>query len=536
MRLLKVEVREVRREFELPREFLALLARHLRVERPDVLTGNVHDLLELRGLARAVGHDEHSLLKRRLEHLLGIGKATFRGGSEASLVALLEGAERDDDAGELAVLHVVLRGLAVEVECHRRAEREKARRRRRAHPKVHERAVQGLEVDDAALLAEDRHAALELPCGNVVHGQGRCLAPELGDGDALAGHDVALAFCVLLLDRDTAEVEVQVEVPLAAANLARRFCLLRITKEVIIGRLLSVVEVEVEVAAPSVTTFKRGGTCVGGVVTKSTALAQHSGDVGLLHREQGPVGRGRVLGHLREGTAEFRTTHRFHTALDVLRLTKRIGETGLKALNGIVQSVVLGHSKRESVLPGGLEPLNLLRNVAENKGVLERQVGVVGLHKRLRDALDVALEQVREAHAGSVVGAHVGRHGEVDLAVLPRNVRESGPALGLVENRSVLLRDLQVAALNGKVEEQEGVADEVHGDLGVVALLEIGNESLAVDLAALEDLENLCVALLDQGELNAHLRDVEHLLDNLAIAANVPHGVATSADKVDGLI
>ena len=95
------------------------------------------------------------------------------------------------------------------------------------------------------------------------------------------------------------------------------------------------------------------------------------------------------------------------------------------------------------------------------------------------------------------------------ITLLESLLSETLPHIRFVEFLGHIKRDGQVTAFDSQIEAGGGILHEVKGDFRVPLLLQIRNDALPNQIGVSDDLQNLVVVLLDQGELETVLSRVD---------------------------
>mmetsp|Transcript_148001 Transcript_148001/g.258644 ORF Transcript_148001/g.258644 Transcript_148001/m.258644 type:complete len:448 (-) Transcript_148001:1600-2943(-) len=213
---------------------------------------------------------------------------------------------------------------------------------------------------------------------------------------------------------------------------------------------------------------------------------------------------------------------------------------GLQELFSLLRHVMgLRDLVRQRILARLLQDLDACLYIPQEEGVLEPGVQIVTLHgivQVLAHLLLVPRQQVQEKQLVNVIGHLVGQLAQLHVSVLHGHVCEGVPALFVLQFHGCLFRHSEVSTLDGKIESDEVVLDEVHCNLWELLLLQVGHQGLAIDGGLLDNAQHLMVLLLRKRHLEAILCGVNHHLLHLGFSVQVVNDVALHLDNVNWIL
>ena len=197
--------------------------------------------------------------------------------------------------------------------------------------------------------------------------------------------------------------------------------------------------------------------------------------------------------------------------------------------------------------------VNSSTDIAQVQRVLEpRHVVSPSLrnHRHLAQVLHVASDEVQEGelvkllrllerlfdNLASAWTSLVWLRTHLVVALLERSSTKPVPHVLAVDLPRHLSRDLQVAALDRKVESGLGVLHEVQRDLRVSLLLEVADDGLSHEVAVSDDLQDLVVILAHEGELESVLGRVNRDRPGLGGTVEAVDNLSLDSGEVDGLL
>mmetsp|Transcript_11421 Transcript_11421/g.47886 ORF Transcript_11421/g.47886 Transcript_11421/m.47886 type:complete len:872 (-) Transcript_11421:1298-3913(-) len=539
---LQLRVREVRRQLGSARRvFLVLLALHLHAQRARVLARDGDELARLVNLPPRI-HEEHARrVDDPLEQLQSFRKLPLRRGFVRQLQSLLQKREARGERGRRDRAGRVVRGpTATERRRQARAAGDGAEPSVRREGGVHEMLAQRREVADAELPVQELHGAVEVSGGGVLARDGGLLRPLARRRDPSGGRHENLrdgvVHAVVGALRRRRELQV-LHVPARVRAVVRvRAGLLLLGREarggervLLLLSLLVAAQVQVEVVAPAGAGALQVLVGESGVVARRHVPRQHALEEPLRDREQRPV----VLPHEggREGQelADVGVHRRDGNA--------RVGQDAGEPLGVRRQAVRRRREVRQRVVPRLLENLAPLAHVPSVQRVVELPHDVRA-HLRdlehLRQLLSVPGDQVQEGETLEVFRFLIRKLDNLVVALAKRLDAELVPSLLLVELLRGRERNLDVAALKREGETRALVLDEMQRHLREALLLQVRDDALPAERAALDHGQNLIVLALDERQLEHVLAGVDLDLAVAPVAVQAVQNVAENLGEVDG--
>ncbi len=156
--------------------------------------------------------------------------------------------------------------------------------------------------------------------------------------------------------------------------------------------------------------------------------------------------------------------------------------------------------------------------------------------RHLGQLVGVARDEVQEAELVEALGSLVGTFDDLVVALLESGRGETIPDLVDVQRLGGLQSNVEVAALDGKVEASALVLDEMQGNFGVALLLQESDDGLTDEVAVLDDGQDVVVLALYQRQLEAELGRVDGDVLRTSRSVETGDGFALDSGKIDGLL
>lgn len=113
---------------------------------------------------------------------------------------------------------------------------------------------------------------------------------------------------------------------------------------------------------------------------------------------------------------------------------------------------------------------------------------------------------------------------------------QSSPNVFPINFSSHFNRDLQVSALDGKIESGLWVLDKVKSDLWVTLLLQVANDTLSDKVTASDDLKNLVIVFANKSKLESILGRIDGDCSRLGSSVQTVYHLTLDSRQVDWLL